>query len=94
MARLIRGDARVRVIGYSDRIGDDAFNTELSRSRAQYVADKLKALVAGRDNGGVRFDVIGAGVDTDRFPNELPEGRMLTRGATIMIEQPVAAAPR
>lgn len=94
MARLVHGDARVRITGYTDRIGDDSFNTELSHARAQYVADRLKALLTGRDYTGVRFDVSGAGVDTDRFPNDLPEGRMLTRGATIMIEQQASTAPR
>lgn len=89
LAEQLRPKARVEIRGYTDRIGDDAFNLELSRGRAQYVADRLKALTATRGVSDIDLRVHGAGVDTGRFPNNLPEGRVLSRGATIVAEQPI-----
>jgi hypothetical protein len=37
----------------------------------------------------------GGGIETARFQNDLPEGRMLARGVAVLVEQTVdAAGPR
>jgi outer membrane protein OmpA-like peptidoglycan-associated protein len=90
LAAMLRPGARIEIRGYTDRIGDDSYNLELSRGRAQYVADRLRALAAQHGVTNLSMDVQGAGVDNSgRFPNNLPEGRVLSRGATIVAEQPL-----
>ncbi|MFV0260722.1 MAG: OmpA family protein, partial [Acidimicrobiales bacterium] len=61
----------VSVQGFTDSLGDDAYNLELSRQRAQAVADWLVT------NGGVsadRLDVAGLGEALPFAPNEKPDG--------------------
>ncbi len=87
LAGRIRDSATVSVTGYTDRIGDDAYNQKLSLGRAEYVAGELRKLAAGRGLRAVDVTASGAGAETDRFPNDLPEGRVLSRGATAVIEQ-------
>jgi outer membrane protein OmpA-like peptidoglycan-associated protein len=87
MAELLKPGAEIRITGYTDRIGDDRYNLELSQGRADYVAGRLRSLAAQRGIRDIRIDARGVGVETGRFPNELPEGRILSRGATVIIEQ-------
>ncbi|HVZ41436.1 MAG TPA: OmpA family protein [Candidatus Kapabacteria bacterium] len=87
LAGQMHDGARVRVVGYTDRIGDDSYNMELSRGRAQYVADRLKTFMSQRGIQPGDIEILGAGVDTSRFPNDLPEGRVLSRGATVTVDQ-------
>lgn len=94
VAEQINPYAHVRITGYTDRIGDDAYNVELSRARAAYVADRLRAALAQRGMRSVSIEVVAGGVDTERFPNDLPEGRVLTRGVTIVVDQRSAADGR
>ncbi|MFV0523813.1 MAG: OmpA family protein [Acidimicrobiales bacterium] len=61
----------VSVQGFTDSKGDDAYNLELSRQRAQAVADWLVA------DGGItadRLEVIGLGETLPFAPNEKPDG--------------------
>jgi outer membrane protein OmpA-like peptidoglycan-associated protein len=83
----IGDSATVIVTGYSDRLGDEARNIELSRERAQRIASALEEELARRGTSAVRIEVVGAGVDESRFSNDLPEGRFLSRGVTILAEQ-------
>lgn len=87
MAELLKPGAEIRITGYTDRIGDDRYNLELSQGRADYVAGRLRSLAAQRGIRDIRIEARGVGVETGRFPNELPEGRILSRGATVIIEQ-------
>jgi outer membrane protein OmpA-like peptidoglycan-associated protein len=87
MVAMIADSAHVVVTGYSDRLGDEKRNLELSRERAERVAGVLRDELVGRGNRTVTVDVVGAGVDETRFSNDLPEGRFLSRGVTIVAEQ-------
>lgn len=87
LAGRIHDNAQVMITGYTDRIGDDRYNIELSRGRAEYMADRLRELTAARGVTGLAFTIRGAGAETNRFPNDLPEGRVLSRGATAVVEQ-------
>jgi outer membrane protein OmpA-like peptidoglycan-associated protein len=87
IASRIRPGALVRVTGYSDRLGDESRNIELSGQRAASVAIFLATELERRAVNPVALEQIGAGVDSSRFPNDLPEGRMLSRGVVIVVEQ-------
>jgi outer membrane protein OmpA-like peptidoglycan-associated protein len=84
---LVGASARVTITGYSDRLGDQKRNLELSRERAERVAAALREELARRGRAEVTIEATGAGVDETRFSNDLPEGRFLSRGATITVEQ-------
>jgi outer membrane protein OmpA-like peptidoglycan-associated protein len=84
---LVRSAARVVVTGYSDRLGGPERNLELSRERAERVAAALRDELARRGRTDVVVEAVGAGVDETRFSNDLPEGRFLSRGVTVVLEQ-------
>lgn len=86
---LVRSAARIVVTGYSDRLGDEKRNLALSQERAESVASALREELLQRGRKGVVIEALGAGVDESRFSNDLPEGRFLSRGATIVVEQAV-----
>jgi outer membrane protein OmpA-like peptidoglycan-associated protein len=88
LAGALHDSARVAITGYTDRTGDDRTNIELSRQRAENAAEALRPLAAARGVKDLAISVSGAGVDTIRFPNDLPEGRILSRSAAILVEQP------
>ncbi len=84
IVNLIRGEtaenAQVDVAGYTDRVGDAAHNLDLSRLRAQNTARAL----------GVPVDrAIGLGESVERFDNDLPEGRFLSRSVDVTVKKPI-----
>lgn len=94
LAGQMNDNARVRVTGYTDRTGDDAYNAELSRGRAQYATEKLRTFANERGLRNITFDTRGVGAETSRYPNDLPEGRVLSRGAVVVVEQAVSGLKR
>lgn len=80
-ARLREG-ASVTITGYTDRIGEDDYNLDLSRRRAAKTADNLSTSEA---------DVSGVGESVELYENDLPEGRFYSRTVTIVVETPVDA---
>ncbi len=75
----------VTITGYTDAIGSDAFNLDLSKRRAAAVRDFLAPSAPG-----VRFVVVGKGEADPVAPNELngkdnPDGRRLNRRVTVSI---------
>lgn len=87
IANAVRPDATVRVIGTADRIGEESHNAELARRRAVAVADALRTLLDARGAKSVKIDVAGASPSRARFTNDLPEGRFLSRGVEVIVEQ-------
>lgn len=87
MARDVRNGARIAIVGYADRIGDERYNAGLSLSRAQRVADVLRQRLQGLGITDVTITTTGAGIESERFSNDLPEGRALSRGVLVTIEQ-------
>jgi outer membrane protein OmpA-like peptidoglycan-associated protein len=87
MVSMISDSAHIVVTGYSDRLGEEKRNLELSRERAEGVAAALREELARRGNRSSTIEVVGAGVDETRFSNDLPEGRFLSRGVTVVAEQ-------
>jgi outer membrane protein OmpA-like peptidoglycan-associated protein len=90
IAAIAHKGARATVTGYTDRIGDPARNRDLSAARAAATATAMRNELAARKCIGCDVVEIGAGVETSRFTNNTPEGRMLSRGVSIVVEQDVA----
>jgi outer membrane protein OmpA-like peptidoglycan-associated protein len=90
IASMLRPGAEIAITGYADRIGDERGNMALSSERAGSTAAIVRAALASRGIASVRVTARGAGVDAARFGNDLPEGRMLSRGVEIVIEQSLA----
>ena len=83
----IKSGARVNFAGYTDRIGDVDRNKALAKNRALNAATALKKWLEKRGVRDIALNVAGVGVETERFDNDLPEGRALSRGVEINIDQ-------
>lgn len=89
-ADLVRqgGAGTVTVVGHTDAKGDDAYNADLSRRRAEAVVAWLRAQPG---LGGRRFDALGKGEAEPVAPNakpdgsDDPEGRARNRRVTVDI---------
>ena len=75
----------IQINGYTDNTGSDAFDLELSRARAQAVAQVLQGALAGVP---VRLQPQGFGKANPVADNGLPEGRAQNRRVTIVLPEP------
>ena len=69
--------AEVRVTGYTDRIGEAAYNLKLSEDRARNVARILGV-------SGARVEGLGQSVEL--HDNRLPEGRFYSRTVNVLVQ--------
>ena len=81
--------ALVRVVGFTDSVGGDDYNVDLSRSRATSVKD---ALVTLSPPAGVTFETEGLGKAKPVASNDTPAGRALNRRVEVFIKPQAAAA--
>ena len=82
---LMRNETtRIRVEGHTDSTGDDAYNAELSRRRAQAVADAL----AARSVPASRVEVVGRGEGYPVATNDTSAGRQQNRRVEIVFSDP------
>jgi OOP family OmpA-OmpF porin len=72
---------RWRIEGYTDAIGSDAYNLELSRKRAEAVANYLTNLGIDRN----RLEILPMGKSKPVATNETPEGRAMNRRVEIKL---------
>jgi outer membrane protein OmpA-like peptidoglycan-associated protein len=85
-----RAKGEVRIDGYTDAVGDDAYNLDLSRRRAASVQAALQPLLAGAP---VTLRVTGHGEANPVAPNNNPDGsdnpggRAKNRRVTIGFEK-------
>jgi outer membrane protein OmpA-like peptidoglycan-associated protein len=70
-------NVRAHVFGFTDRLGEESRNLQLSADRASAVAKYLKANVV---------EIVGRGINTELYDNSLPEGRFYSRSVTIETE--------
>ncbi len=89
IARVLRDGAEVTITGFTDRIGDERYNVGLSHQRAEKVASLLKTMIDALGLEDVRVRWSGAGIERERFDNSLPEGRGLSRGVSVTVEQSI-----
>lgn len=84
IVRLIKGritpQSTVTINGYTDVLGTESYNEELSRNRASETAKALNLPTSVAQ---------GRGEQTPLYPNALPEGRAYNRTVTITVETPV-----
>ena len=80
MKMEIKDNSDITIFGYTDRVGDSAFNKKLSEDRASVVAKAL-----GLEN---KAHINGLGETQDLYSNILPEGRFFCRTVIITIETP------
>ncbi len=78
---------RITIVGYTDRIGGEDYNLQLSVRRALSVATLLRRLATAQGRANIDIRVEGAGIETQRFTNDLPEGRMFSRGVQVIVER-------
>jgi outer membrane protein OmpA-like peptidoglycan-associated protein len=86
IAGLIDAEAHIQVIGYTDRIGSEGYNVELSKRRAESVAAFLRGILRARGMKTIPIIDEAGGIDNERFGNDSPEGRVLSRGVLVVIE--------
>jgi hypothetical protein len=83
--RIPKG-AKVMIHGYTDIIGNEKYNQELSFARANEVKSIIENALAKSGRNDVTFEVYGFGEDlnTAQFGNEFPEERFYNR--TVIID--------
>ncbi len=83
---LISNNATVIIHGHTDIIGDEKYNMNLSRERANSTQQILKKALSNAGKKGVRFEAIAFGEDAimSPFENDLPEQRFYNR--TVIID--------
>lgn len=86
IAPNIPADAKVMIHGYTDVIGEQAYNQALSLKRAKDVQATLKNSLSKLGTTGVLFEVDGLGENENSAPfgNKLPEQRAYNR--TVIID--------
>lgn len=86
LARKIKAASGAKVIlkGFTDTIGSDKYNLELSQRRAQTILEELKQ----RHISGSQIETRGFGKKFPLMSNSLPEGRMMNRRVEVYIEHP------
>jgi outer membrane protein OmpA-like peptidoglycan-associated protein len=75
--------AEVEVVGYTDNIGEEAYNLWLSARRAKSVFDQIMPRVTV---GKKKISHVGLGLSNPLYDNNLPEGRALNRTVTVALE--------
>lgn len=76
--------ATVEIVGHTDNIGKEAYNTKLSERRALAVYNQL--LAAYGENSADRIRYAGVGPNSPLYENILPESRSFNRTVTITLE--------
>lgn len=75
---------KIVIEGHTDSVGSDSYNQELSRQRAQAVADFLARNGVNRSI----LDTVGRGETQPLATNDSPEGRANNRRVELIIEDP------
>jgi outer membrane protein OmpA-like peptidoglycan-associated protein len=75
-------ELRIAIVGYTDDMGSDAYNREISQRRAEAVASYLALHGLARSTMSVR----GAGNSEPRVPNTTGAGRRINRRVELRVE--------
>ncbi|MFA6571426.1 MAG: OmpA family protein, partial [Bacteroidota bacterium] len=74
-------EGTVEITGFSDKIGAESHNLELSQKRAEALSKLLKL------EGNVKTE--GLGESNNLYPLDFPEGRFYSRTVTVIVKNPV-----
>jgi outer membrane protein OmpA-like peptidoglycan-associated protein len=83
VAPAIKGNSKVKIFGYTDKIGPDLYNKTLSTDRANAVRDILQTQIPD-----AMYEAFGRGEDVPIFDNDIATGRLLSRTVQIYVETP------
>lgn len=83
---LISDSSTVVIHGYSDIVGDEAYNERLSNDRVQETRDILERAISSNGKQGIEFETFGFGEDLQYAPfdSKYPEERFYNR--TVIID--------
>ena len=83
----IPNGGRVIIKGYTDIIGEESYNKNLSLARANDVKSIIEKSLAKSGRSDVKFEVYGSGEDESKAPfdNKYPEERFYNRTVVIDI---------
>lgn len=81
----VKPTSRIRITGTTDRLGEAAYNLQLSQARAEEAHRFIQQLVPTARIEEVR----GIGASRLLFDNNIPEGRYYCRTVTILVETPL-----
>lgn len=85
IGEAVRAQARVRIAGFTDSLGEENHNRDLATSRAREVERIFNRMVPR----SVRLEVDeAAGGERERFPYDTPEGRSHCRTVIIDVRTP------
>ncbi|MGE3802475.1 MAG: OmpA family protein [Candidatus Kapaibacterium sp.] len=82
----IDSGAQIKITGYSDIIGLEDRNQQLSQDRAATIYEGIQLNVA--DSTIASIETEGVGETQPLYPNDLPEGRFYNRTVQIVVETP------
>jgi OOP family OmpA-OmpF porin len=74
---------KLRIESYTDNIGDERFNLELSKRRAEAV---IRELIAHHHTGGSRLTASGFGSSNSKEPGDTLEGRARNRRVELVLQ--------
>jgi len=78
-SKLINSN-NIKILGYTDRMGEESYNQKLSLDRANSLSDVLSIKAE---------EIDGLGESVELYNNELPEGRFYNRTVEVIAETPV-----
>jgi len=78
----ITPDAYIQIIGYTDDIGSDEVNLDISKKRAKVVYENLSKIKQAK-----KYYYEGVGKNKPLFSNLSPEGRFYNRTVQILVER-------
>lgn len=79
----IKYNSTVQVFGYTDIIGDDAYNKKLALKRAMNVMQALQSKA-----NSAKYETYGVGESVQIFNNNTPVGRQLSRTVQVYVVTP------
>jgi len=79
----IKFNSTVKIFGYTDRIGDEKYNRNLAKRRAEAVRDVIQDKMKD-----VKIEVYGVGDSVPIFNNDSPIGRQLSRTVQVSVVTP------
>jgi outer membrane protein OmpA-like peptidoglycan-associated protein len=86
VAPLVPDNANILIHGHTDVTGEEMYNMNLSKERAEEARSILERTVLNAGKKGVTYEIYGFGADagTAPFENEFPEERVYNR--TVIID--------
>ncbi len=85
VTEAVKSNSDVHITGSTDRLGEAAYNMELSKARAETVQQYLRTLRPGTRIQSVR----GIGASTLPYDNSVPEGRYYCRTVSLEVRTPI-----